>query len=112
MWRSSHKLGTLLMRLFSARDVSGVGPSTSATRALDYFLGVSRVSQWLFAGLGPAIVAIIAACGTLLGVPIYFWVADRRRRGEPVRLVGLLGPIFIGGVGVVAVLLFLLVGRR
>ena len=42
--------------------------------------------QWLFAGLGPA---IVAACGALLGVPIYFWVADRRRRGEPVRLRGL-----------------------
>jgi hypothetical protein len=68
-------------------------------------------TQWLFAGLGPAVVAIIAACSALLGAPIYFWNADRRRRGEPVRLLGLLGPIFIGVVGVVAVLLFLLAGR-
>jgi hypothetical protein len=65
----------------------------------------------LFGGLGPAFITVIAACGALLGVPIYFWVADRRRRAEPVRLLGLLGPIFIGLFGVVAILMFLLARR-
>ena len=59
------------------------------------------------AGIGPMIVAFAVACCAVLGVPIYFWIADKRRRGAPVRWRGLTLPILIGSVGIAALLMLL-----
>ena len=61
----------------------------------------------LVLGIGPVILALVAGCCAVLGFPVYFWVADKRRRGEPVALKGLVLPLLVGVAGVVATLLFL-----
>ena len=68
------------------------------------------LNPFLF-GMGPAFLAIVVACCALLSLPVYFWVTDKRRRGEPVRVLGLVGPVLIGILGVLAVWLFLLARR-
>jgi hypothetical protein len=62
----------------------------------------------MFAGVAPAVLALIALYGTLLAFPIYFWIQDRRRRGERLATWWLLGPALIGLLGALATLLFLL----
>jgi hypothetical protein len=71
---------------------------------------VSELNPFLF-GNGPAFLSIVAACCALLSLPIYFWVADKRRRGESVRVLGLVGSALIGTAGVLAVWLFLFARR-
>jgi hypothetical protein len=58
-------------------------------------------------GIPFAALGVIAACSVVIAFPVYFLFADRRRRGETVTLSGLSIAILVGGIGVVAVLLFL-----
>jgi hypothetical protein len=67
-------------------------------------------NPFLFGG-GLAFLAIGVLCCALFGVPIYFWMDDKRRRGEPVRVAPLIGLVLIGILGAAAALLFVLVRR-
>jgi len=60
------------------------------------------MSEWFFAGVAPAALAAILVGGALLVFPIYFWLHDRRRRGEPVSRMGLLGATAVGLLGILA----------
>lgn len=64
---------------------------------------------------GPAplilvVVSVPLVSAALPGFPIYFWVRDKRRRGERVGALGMLGALMIGLIGL-AVLLVCLLGR-
>jgi hypothetical protein len=54
------------------------------------------------------LLAVVAACGALLGFPIYFFVTDKRRRGEAVGVLGVIGVALVGLLGAVGILLLLL----
>lgn len=49
------------------------------------------------------LLAMLVACGALLGFPIYFFVKDKQRRGDKISVPGLIGAALVGVLGVVAV---------
>lgn len=63
-------------------------------------------------GIGAALLALGLVSCVVFGVPTYFWVIDKRRRGEPIRCLGLLGPMFIGICGAIAIWHHRLSGSR
>jgi len=64
-------------------------------------------ADWLVAGYLPAVLAFLAVCSAVFGFPIYFWVKDRRRRGQGIGFLGLLSAAFVGLIGIAAICLFL-----
>jgi hypothetical protein len=52
--------------------------------------------------------AVLVAAAALIGFPIYYWIQDRRRRGQPLAISGIAGALLLGLLGVVAVWLFIL----
>jgi hypothetical protein len=54
------------------------------------------------------LIVAVAAGSALIGFPLYYWVQDRRRRGQPVAVSGIAGVLIVGLLGVVAVWLFVL----
>ena len=48
----------------------------------------------------------LAAGAALFAFPIYYWIQDRRRRGEPVTTVGLLGVAILEVLTLAAMWLF------
>ena len=56
------------------------------------------LNPFLF-GMGPAFLALSLRAARCSAFQFISGVADKRRRGEPVRVLGLVGPVLIGILG-------------
>jgi hypothetical protein len=55
-----------------------------------------------------AVLAFVIGSAAVVGFPIYGWVRDKKRRGEPIKAAALLGVILVAALGFVTLGLFLL----